>query len=65
MYSLYSRLGLRITDSNLLVIRKARSKIAAKHRRNPDKRALRKEFYNRVLECHRNAQTLARGVRLI
>lgn len=54
----YQRLDVHVMDSNLTVIRAARLKIAAKHRRNPAHRDLRKDFYREMLAHHARERKL-------
>ena len=48
----YDRLGLHVSASNRDVIRAARKVIARQHRRDPSKRAARKQFYRDMLREH-------------
>lgn len=64
MFSTYCRLGLHVNATDIDVIRAARLKIAAQHRRGRAKRAQRHEFYRRILRIHLEARALFRDVML-
>ncbi|MGE3874353.1 MAG: hypothetical protein AB7F74_15485 [Parvibaculaceae bacterium] len=64
MYLHYLYLHVHVWDSNRAVIRAARRKIAAQHRRDPGKRDARKRFYREMLAHHSNDQTLVAEFRL-
>lgn len=63
-YGTYCRLGVHIWASNRTVIREARKKVAVHCRNNPEFRDARKEFYNELLDYHRQEQDLATEFRL-
>lgn len=54
----YNRLNVHVSDSNATVIRAAAQMIASWHRRDPAKRAARKDFYRSSIECHEAARNL-------
>ena len=64
MYGTYCRLNVRISASNIAVIRAARRKIAKHHRRAPEKREARKQFYRSMLHYHAEARGIASAYRL-
>lgn len=64
MYATYCRLNVSIWDSNLTVIRRAHTKIAAHCRRDAAHREARKAFYLNMLSQHLHARALATQWRL-
>ncbi len=64
MLGTYHRLHVRISASNVDVIRAARKRIAKAHRTGLAMRHARKEFYRLMLAHHADAQHLARTFRL-
>lgn len=63
-FGTYQRLRVRVSASDVTVIRVARRKIAKQHRDAPDKRNERKAFYRAMLKHHHEAQELVRTWRL-
>jgi hypothetical protein len=64
MYGTYCRLNVRVTASDLEVIRAARRKLTKACRRNPAQRGNRKDFYRIMLGYHHGAQGILREWRL-
>ena len=64
MFATYLRLDLSVHSNWRTVIRAAALKIDDKSRRDPAKRALRKQFYRKMLGFHREAQVLVYAWRL-
>ena len=64
MFATYLRLDLSVHSNWRAVIRAAALKIDDKSRRDPAKRALRKQFYRKLLSFHRQAQDVVRVWRL-
>jgi hypothetical protein len=64
MLGTYHRLGVHICASDIEVIRKARLKIAEKHRKGREMRKARHEFYRVMLGYHEDARNLAIEFRL-
>lgn len=66
MYSTYTRLGVRVSDPFIRVVRRASLKIAKRHRRSRDPVIIadRKKFYGWMIQHHRDAKALVRSFRL-
>jgi hypothetical protein len=62
MYSTYLRLGLHVADSDLQVVKAARSKMMPHCRFGPEKRDARHQFYRAMLRYHHEARGLYRDV---
>lgn len=64
MYGTYLRLDISVHANWQAVVRAASRRLARQTRRDPAKRAQRKQFYRVMLEHHRNAQELVHVLRL-
>ncbi len=64
-YATYNRLKLRVSASDVDVVRAAAKRIAKEGRRNRALREARKRFYREALHWHHNAQALVRHWRLL
>ncbi len=62
MFGTYQRLNVNVMASNMTVIRKARRKIAKKHRSSAAMREERKKFYRIMLGYHADARELYRSM---
>ncbi len=62
MFGTYNRLNVRVSASNIAVIRAARRKL--KNPRNPAEREARHNFYRAMLAYHASAQGIVREYRL-
>lgn len=62
MFGTYCRLGVHVNATDIDVIRAARLKIAAQHRRGSARRADRHAVYRAMLRHHRDARALYRDV---
>lgn len=64
MYGMYCRLNLRVSASNITVIRAVRRKFRRGVRRDPAFRQARKDIYRQMLGYHAEHQKLVREWRL-
>lgn len=62
MHAFYERLGLSVWATPSDVLRAGRRKLNRDGRLARRLRQERREFYSRLLECHRSAQSLYRAV---
>lgn len=62
MFGTYCRLAVHVNASNIDVLRAARLKIAAQHRRGRARRADRHRFYRAMLAYHSDSRALYRDV---
>jgi hypothetical protein len=58
MYGTYLRLDITVHDGWRAVVRAASRKLTRKARRDPERRAARKQFYRQMLDYHRQAQKI-------
>lgn len=64
MQAIYDRLHMRVSAPWRDVVRAARGRMAAKHRRSPAMREPRKRFYREMLARHARHQHLVQTFRL-
>ena len=58
MYGTYLRLDITVHDGWRAVVRAASRKLTRKARRDPERRAARKQFYRQMHDNHRQAQKI-------
>lgn len=58
----YNRLNVRVSDSDYVVLRKARRKLHKKYRTKRERRGERHAFYRAILKLHSEARELYRAV---
>ncbi len=64
MQAIYDRLHMHVSAPWRDVVRAARGRIAANHRRPPAMKETRKRFYREMLACHARHQHLFQTFRL-
>jgi hypothetical protein len=63
-FGAYVRLRVKVSDSEREVIRRARARILAKHRRAPAMRLARHKFYRAMLANHYDMRQLKKDWRI-
>ena len=61
-FSIYNRLGVHVSASNIDVIRVARTRLKKSARRGRSNRTSRHEFYRQMIAQHASARALYRHV---